>query len=227
MQITAEDMRLFDRHPLFSGVRAEARRQLVSDAIVRQFERGKILFHQGDPADRFFVVASGWVKLYRLSSAGEEVILHVFSAGESFADAAIFGAGTYPVTAEVIEAARLIEIPAQPFLQRLHDDPELAFNMLASLSAHMRALVEQVEQRSGRSAETRVGTFLLRLCHGHGGDARVRLPYEKFLVAARLGMRAETFSRSLARLRKIGVRVDGHDVIVPDVAKRRALITDD
>lgn len=198
--------------------------KLLRGARVVRVERGTTLFVQGEPADRLFAVLDGWVKLARESSAGQESVIGVFGRGESFAEAAAFQGGRFPVDAVVVERARLLVIPAQRFLDHLREQPEIAINILAAMSRHLRLLVQQVEQLSTRTTVERVAEFLLTLTTpGATTRADVPLPLDKALIAGRLGMRPETFSRALARLRLYGIEeVDGI-VRIGDVARLRRL----
>ncbi len=144
-------------------------------------------------------------------------MIAAFTRGESFAEAASFAEGVFPVSAEVVEEARLLVVPAASFTGRLHRNPELAVNMLGSRSRHLRGLVQQVEQRTVKSATQRLSAFLLKLCPDEHGSAAIDLPTEKALVAARLGMQPETLSRALAKLRAIGVETRERQVVIPDI----------
>jgi CRP-like cAMP-binding protein len=82
--------------------------------------------------------------------------------------------------------------------------------MLAAMSLHLHDLVQKVEQLSTRTALERVAGFLASLGRSGDGPLHIRLPHDKSLIAGRLGMRPETFSRALFRLRDYGVdEVDG------------------
>lgn len=197
--------------------------RLLRGARVTQVERGAALFVQGDPADRLFAVLDGWVKLVRESSAGQESVIGVFGRGESFAEAAAFQSGRFPVDAVVVERARLLVIPARRFLGHLREQPEIAFNILAAMSRHLRSLVQQVEQLSTRTAVERVAEFLLTLTEPGAAHADVPLPLDKALIAGRLGMRPETFSRALARLRNEGIDEVGGVIQVADLDRLRLL----
>lgn len=209
--------------PLFKGLVPDVLRALLQDASVRRYTRNTMLFLQGEPAERFYVVFDGWVKLFRETPDGHETVIAVFTRGESFAEAASFADGVFPVTAEVVEEARLLVVPNSSFLARLRENPELALNMLASMSHHLRGLIQQVEQRTVKSSTQRLSAFLLRLCTDDRPSAVISFPTEKALVAARLGMQPETLSRALAKLRAIGVETREREVIVPDVAALRRL----
>ena len=195
---------------LFNNLELATIAKLLQGARVVRAERGATLFVQGEPADRLFAVLEGWVKLVRETSAGQESVIGVFGRGESFAEAAAFQSGRFPVDAVVVERARLLVIPAQRFLGHLREQPEIAFNILAAMSRHLRSLVQQIEQLSTRTTVERVAGFLVSLAADEGGAAGLRLPLDKALIAGRLGMRPETFSRALARLRQHGIEeVDG------------------
>lgn len=225
LPIEGDDLRRLMRLPLLAGLAPEAVRALLAEAQLQLAERHTVLFHQGEPATRFYVLLDGWVKLHRTGRDGEESVIAVVARGESFAEAAIFASQRYPVTATVVADARLLAIPGPAFLGRLRADPELGINMLASMSRRLRGLVRQVEQLSTRSALERLAEFLLHLCPEPGeGGASLRLPLDKHLIAARLGMQPETFSRALARLRPLGVTSRGDRIEIADRAALRRIV---
>ena len=221
--LSSADLAALGRVPLFAGLPPAPLRDLLADTWVQVYPRGTILFNQDEPATRFFVVLAGWVKLYRATEDGEESVIAVLTRGESFAEAAIFDQGQYPVSATPAEDTRLLVVPAEPFLRRLNERADLALKMLAAMSRHLRRLVAQVEQLTLRSATERLAEFLVRLCPQPSGPAIIHLPLDKVLIAGRLGMQPETLSRSLAKLRAHGVGSKGGDVTVSDVAILRRL----
>ncbi len=218
--IGEEDEALLAALPLFKGMAPESLQMLLADAAVRRYARHHMLFLQGAPADRFYIVLEGWVRLFRVTPDGHETVIAAFTRGESFAEAAGFAEGVFPVNAQVAEDARLLVVPVSTFTRRLHRNPALAVNMLASMSRHLRDLVQEIEQRTVRSAPQRLGAFLLKLCPAQGA-ATIDLTTEKGLVAARLGMQPETLSRALAKLRAVGVTTRDRHVIVSDIGALR------
>jgi CRP-like cAMP-binding protein len=220
--LTADDLALIRRLPLFGGIDPPRLARLLASASVRLFGRNSRLFAQGEPADRFFVVLDGWVRLFRETLDGQESTIAVFGPGESLAEAAMLDAARYPVSGSVAGRARLLVVPAAGFLGEIRRDPELTLNLLASMARHLHRLVLQVEQLTSRSSVERVAGFLLHLCPPGAERAEIELPLDKSLIAARLGMQPETFSRSLARLRGDGVETAGSRVVVGDVRRLRA-----
>jgi CRP-like cAMP-binding protein len=210
------DIDVLVRVPLFAGLRARNLADLLAAASMRSFSRNALLFAEGDPARQFYVVLDGWVQLYRQTPDGRESMIALFARGESFAEAVMFLGGTFPVSGAVLDEARLLVIPADTFRRALESDNELCFKMMASMAVHLRRLVGQVEQLTVRSSSERVAEFLLKLAGEGAESAIVHLPYDKGLVAARLGMQPETLSRALAKLRSLGVETKGRRVAIRD-----------
>ena len=173
------------RDALVRRGRRGAARRLLAGAVARRYERNAILFLKGEPATRFFVVLEGWIRLFRETPEGQESTIGVFGPGESVAEAAMFDSGDYPVSCNVVARARLLTVPAGNFLEQIRQSPELALNLLGSMSRHLRRLVQQVEQLTSRSSLERLADFLLRLCPPGEPRAEVELPLDKGLVAAR------------------------------------------
>ena len=142
----AADWSVLKATALFSEMPAEDARTLIGNQSPRVYEKGVTLFRQGEPATAFFVIVSGWVKLYRITPDGIEVVLHVFTKAETFAEAAMFLGGRYPASAETVTPARLLRIEAAVFRARIHERPDLALSMLASASQQLKSLIGHIEQ---------------------------------------------------------------------------------
>lgn len=208
---------------LFQGVPPETIEELVKHCHQKNFKKGQALFEAGDTADSFFIILTGWVKLYRISREGEEAVIHIFGSGESFAEAAVFrDQRTYPVNAQAVTNVEIIEIPRSFFIQKIENDSKFALRMLASIASRQHYLVGQLEQVTTRTAPQRIGAFLLRFCkkdNVEDGTMIVNLPYDKSLVSMRLNIKPETFSRALAKLEPYGVELDGRKIILNDSYK--------
>lgn len=215
--MNAHDWQIVRSTPLFGTMPQETAQLLIGNQSVRAYEKGTVLFQQGQPADSFYVILDGWVKLFRITPEGDETVVGVFRRGESFAEAAMFIGGRYPVGAEVVTPARLLRVDGDVLVHRILDQPKLALSMLASASYHLKALVEQIEQIKLFSAPQRIADFLVRLCPVKEGSCSIELPYEKALLANRLGMKPESLSRALGKLRPLGVDVDREKVTIVDV----------
>lgn len=205
--------------PLFGTVPKEAAMRILDGLGPRGYDRGVLLFEQGTEADSFFVVLEGWVKIYRTTPEGHETVVTVFRRGEIFAEAAIFMGGRYPVSAETVTACRLLRVNGEKLRRVIFENPNLALSMLASASYHLKSLVEQIEQMKRMTGPQRLAEFLLRLCPGNEGACTVNLPFEKSLIANRLGMKPESLSRALGKLKPIGVSTERDAVSIDDIGK--------
>ncbi len=210
--------------PLFRHIGEAAVERLAEKCRAMVVERGQVIFTQGDPADAFYLVLEGWVKLYRLTSGGSEAVVTVLTRGESFAEPVMFLGGRYPVIAEAASAGRILRIEHTAFVQCLEHESDLAAAMLASIGRRAGELTQQIGTLKLLDAPRRVGEFFLRLLADNGDDGRIELPYEKVLIAARLGMTPESFSRALAALKKMGVTTNREVVTIGDTAKLRAFV---
>lgn len=215
--ISDADLDFLQRMQLFDHLSKEEVRQIAESAKVRRFDKAHHLFEQGDEARHFFAVLSGSVKIYRSTPQGEQAVIGVFGPGETFAEAAMFVGRRYPATGETIEESRLCLFERGAFEASITANPHLSLGMLGAISYHLHHMTLQVEQLKTRNAEQRLVDFLLGLCKTDTGACRITLPYEKSLIAARLGMRPESLSRNLAHLAGFGVQVKGEEVAIDDV----------
>lgn len=214
---TEEEKESINRSVLFKNVPDDITRKLLAQSQKCTIPRGKTLFIQGDCADRMFVVLKGWVKLSRISSSGDEVVLTVYSTGDSFGEAAALRAGLYPVSAEAVSDCHLMSIKASVILKALTTHPELAVAMLSCTFQHLHELVLQLEDMKALSGAKRLAAFLIALAPVDAGSCTFSLPYDKVLIAARLGMKPESLSRAFARLRDSGVIVSRNNVAISDI----------
>lgn len=222
MALSARDWDVVMRAPLFKAMGPAISRAMIADRLPRTYARGEQIFQQGDAADGFFCVIDGWAKLYRLREDGEEIVVAIFSAGETLAEAAMFLGGRYPASCEAVSPARILKIDATNLRRAVLAEPQLAFDMLAAASLRLRQLVDEIEQLKGRSAPQRIADFFVKLANCASGEAQIALPYEKALIASRLGMKPESFSRALGKLGELGVVVARESVMIRDVARLAA-----
>src|SRR5690606_38853646 len=167
--------------------------------------------------------ADGWVKLYRIAANGAEAVVGVMTRGQSFGEPIALRRAAYPVSATAATDCRLIALPAHAILDHLRARPEAAISILASTFLHLQGLVEQIEQLKARSGTQRVAEFLLDLCPEGADSANVTLPYDKILIAGRLGMKPESLSRAFARLRDHGVSISQTSANIASVQALREL----
>jgi CRP-like cAMP-binding protein len=220
---TDSDLEVVRRINVFRGLKPLVFERLTTPAVALTFKSGDTIFRQGDPAVSFFIVVEGWIKLYHITASGKEAVIYVFTKGESIAEAVAFTGQSYPAAAEAVSHARVVRIPAAHIIKCIRDTPDIAFVMIASTSLHLH--LEQVTQLKVQSAVQRVAEFLVGLCPLGKSPCTIALPYEKILIAGRLGITPESLSRAFAKLKDTGVEVHDLQVIVRDIDALRRVAT--
>src|SRR5512144_2866336 len=173
---TLDDLKAASQTTVLCGLNPRTVQTLLAPATVVELEPGDALFRQGEPAAAFFIVIDGWVKLYRITPAGDEAVLHVLTKGESFAEAVAFAGGRYPATASAATESRVVLISAHHVICCIREMPDIAIAMIASTSQHVHRLVQRVEQLSSQSGMQRVAEFLAGLCPNMDGSCTISLP---------------------------------------------------
>jgi CRP/FNR family transcriptional regulator len=172
--------------------------------LPKTLAKGDYLFHEGDPSHGFYIVQRGAINVHRVNAAGKEQVIHIFRAGESFAEGTLATEAGYPADARAVETSQVLLIQKAGFLALLRRQPELALRMLSSMSAHLRILVGQLEDLTLKDVETRLANWLIKRCPDPRSTKPVHIDLKmtKRVLAAELGTVSETFSRTLAKFRE-------------------------
>jgi CRP/FNR family transcriptional regulator len=188
---------------LFAGLPAEDLQQIAQITLVKTLEKGDYLFHEGTPSHGFYIVQKGAINVHRVNAAGKEQVIHIFRAGESFAEATLATEVGYPADARALEPSQVLLVRKAEFVALLKRQPALALRMLGSMSLHLRVLVGQIEDLTLRDVETRLANWLLKRCPDPASTQphTIELGMTKRVLAAELGTVSETFSRTLAKFR--------------------------
>ena len=211
--------------PLFAGLEAEDLKKIRAIGFPKLAKRKEILFTDGEEAKGFYVVLSGKVKIYKISPEGKEQILHIVSAPDAFAEAALFLEGTYPAFAEALSDCQLLFFPKRSFIQLIEKNPRLSINMIVTLCHYLKRFAVLVEELSLKEVSSRIAKYLLDLLLRSAKEGRspmeVELDLSKTQLALRLGTISETLSRTLAKMRAKGIiSVKGNRI---QVLNRQAL----
>ena len=190
-RLTAGDLQIITRVAVFRGLKSETVQHIIAPATAVMLRPHELVMRQADPATAFFILIDGWVKLYRSTSSGDETVIDIMTKGDSFAEAAAFTGSRYIATAEAVSEARVGRIPADHLVRCILGSPDIALAMIASISTHMHHLVQQIEQLKAQSGVQRVAEFLASLSLAKQGKCAIALPYDKVLIAARLGLTPE------------------------------------
>lgn len=209
---------------LFGELSEEQMNAVLSIMVEKHLKNGEMIFFEGDPADGFYMVAEGMVKIYKLSPDGKEQILHMFGPGEPFGEVPVFSGGVFPANAEAAKNSTLLFFPRKTFVALIIDNPYLALNMLAVLSKRLRHFTVQVENLSLKEVPARLAGYFLLLCEEQKNSEFVTLNISKGQLAGFLGTIPETLSRMLRKMSDQGlITVEGRTIRLKDYEGLTAL----
>ncbi len=207
---------LLERNLLFQRLSPAQLDRVARLAVTVSLDEGESLFEQQDAADRFYLLISGQVKLYRLSPNGGEKVIEVVNAGATFAEALMFmERPTYPVGAQAMAPTTLVSIDARDFVGMLKESVDTLLMLAADLSTRLHGLLRELNDLSLHSGTCRVATYFME--HEAAADGHFNLDLPKQVLASRLSIKPETLSRIMRSLCNAGlIEVEGSRVTIVD-----------
>ena len=200
---------LLRRCPLLAGLNEENLKSIRAIALPKQIRKKEVLFAEGEEARGFYVILSGKIKVYKVSPEGKEQILHVVSAPDSFAEAALFLEGRYPAFAEALVDSQLLFFRKRDFIRLIEKNPQLSINIIISLSQFLKKFASLIEELSLKEVSSRISKYLLdlslKLSKEGKSPQEVELDLSKTQVALKLGTISETLSRTLGKMKAKGI----------------------
>lgn len=211
--------------PLFRELDLAELETICAATDEQRVAAGTALFRRGDPCDGFYVIVFGRVKLALLAPARAEKVVEILGPGQSFGEPVMFLGKAHMLYAEVIAESLLLYIRSDAILDAIARNPELARRMLDAMSERLYRMVADIEAYTLKSATERVAGYLLASLPdeaGAGGPADVVLAASKSVLASRLSITREHFSRILHELSQAGlIRVSGRSIRILDPAALR------
>jgi CRP-like cAMP-binding protein len=209
------------RLPLFADFDAAELSLIAAGTNELHISRGQPVFHRGDPCHGFFSVVYGQVKLGFVSAQGNEKTIEIVGPGHSFGEALMFMERPYILNAHALGDTLLLHISKAAVFEELERNPAFARRMLAGMSRRVHSLISDVESYSLRSGSQRIVGYLLNA--QPPGEGRVLLSASKKLIASRLNLTPEYFSRVLHELVSRGlIALRGREVTILDQDSLRA-----
>jgi len=203
--------------PFFRNLSEDTIHELFKLSVLKTYKKGSLLFLEGEPASRIYVVLSGWVKVFKSSPSGDETVEQMLSTGNIVIETSVFTSEKYYSSAQISNEAELMSIPASIYRKILNKDLGLALNSLKYLSQTSRSYLNQLDNNRLKSSKERVGWFLLKQFIEQKNPNTILLPYEKTIIASLLDMKPETFSRSLKSFKTKGLSSEKHQIQIQDI----------
>lgn len=222
-----EDWATIRNSSLFSHLPEETVRRLVAGQSVRTYPKSSMLCEWSKPAETIFIILDGLVKVYRIGEDGSIAILAIHGVGRVLMLAEGLIGQPYSASAETVGPSRVLRLDAAALRSHIAADGKLAMRLLASAASQLRMLVAHIEELKTMTGSERLANMILNLVGTRSGSVQVTLPYEKQLIANRLGMTRESFSRAMSQLKAHGVSVTRDRLTIRDVARLRAFAMPD
>jgi len=208
--------------PLFEALTSEEIRGLALHVTRKKFQRGELLFAEGDSCTGLYLVASGKIRIFKLSASGREQILAVEGPGSSFAELPVFDGGNYPASASALEDTEVLFISRKDFQGFCRHHPEVGLKVIAVVGARLRRLVGIIEELSFTTVRQRLIAVILRLAQQSGVTSKAGITFGLKMtqqdLASELGTVRELVSRNLGRLQAEGfLEVHGRQIVVKDL----------
>ncbi len=216
--------------PLFASLTETEIHALAGRVSKKRLQRGELLFAEGDSCKGLYLVASGKIRIFKLSAAGREQVLALEGPGSSFAELPVFDGGNYPAAASASEDSELVFISRRDFQNFCREHPDVALKVIAVVGSRLRRLVGIIEELSFTTVRQRLIALLLQLAEADGTASKegIRLELTKSHqdFAAELGTVRELISRNLSRLQAEGfLEVEGRKLVVKDLAGLKRELT--
>ncbi len=205
------------RHHLFSKLTELQLNRVYQHSQIHKLAEGQLLFNQADKVTSFYMVLSGKIKLFRISPDGQEKIIEIVKHGEVFAEALMFtNQIDYPVSAAALSETIVISINAKNFQEMLWDSTATCLLLLGDMSFRLRKMVNEIDTLTLHSGTCRVASYLIQ--EMSEGQNSFKLDTAKNVIAARLSVKPETFSRIIKGLKNQGIlTIEGNSVTIHDI----------
>lgn len=192
--------------------------EIAEICTIRKFEKGYILFSEGDDALAMYILAEGRIDLVKTSPEGKEVLVRGVKKGDMFAEAAMFSGAMYPVTAITKVESTVMLFERRKLLALVRSHPEVSFKMLGVMSKLLRHLNELLAELSLGTVRGRISAYLLKRVEKEGMTFNIGIPKRE--LAFKLGTIPETLSRNFAKMAREGIiKIKADKITVKDVDK--------
>jgi len=209
---------------LFAGLSDQELAQIKQGIRQIELQEGEYLFKHGQQAERFFMLKEGHIKLLRLSFDGGEKVFEVISPGQTFAEAIMFMPNaSYPVTAQAINNSLLLAFENKALIEILKESSDTCFQIMFHMSKRLHMWINEIDHLTLQNATYRLLNYLLyQIPEEHKNAYEINFPIPKHVIASRLSMTPETFSRILKCLNKEGlIKVKGKMIQIPNIDRLR------
>jgi CRP/FNR family transcriptional regulator len=155
---------------VFQNLDPEELEMICEKSYAKFYQKGEVIFFENDSVKKLYLLINGKVKLSMLSAEGKEKVLTILQEGDIFGELSLFDEDPHPLTAEVLDDARLLIIPWQEMEKIIMERPSMAIKIIEALSKKTRLLTSQVRELVFQDAAGRLASLLSRLAEDFGRE---------------------------------------------------------
>jgi CRP/FNR family transcriptional regulator len=204
--VTGSPEDLLRTSPLFRRVTPPDRARIAAVTHLKRYDRGALIFAEGDPSDAFMTIVEGRVKVFKATPSGKEIILEIFGPGDPLGAVAVYDSVPLPASALALEATVCLTIARQDFFRLLEQHPALVRGLLSSLTLRLAELTRRLSEMTGGRVDARLARLFLKLADQIGvpdrGGIFVPMPLARQELADLIGTTIETTIRIMSRWQK-------------------------
>jgi len=214
------------RSPLFQGILPEELERLSRGMVSRRYRRNEVIFHEGDPGESLHVVVAGRVKITRESMEGEEAIVAIIGAGDTFGELVLLDGAVRSATATAIEPTETLTMTRAAFSSLVDVSDPFRWQLLGGIAHRLRRLTDQLAEVHFLDLTGRLALQLTRLAEesapGRETDIELRATLTQSDLAAMVGGTRQRVNQILGDFADEGlVAHDGGRLIVRDLERLR------
>lgn len=223
LKMNSREKNILAGTPLMAALGKPALQHMTEIATVVHFEARDILAREGDAAEYFYCVLTGYVRLFRLSRDGREADIRICGPGETFGECLLYLGPAYRYHIQAAETVTVARFELSKLRKLADEDRDIARFIMQSMAAHLVNIMDCVANDRLQTAPQRLAHYLLNSCPQNSASASIRLPFQKSLLAGKLGLAPEALSRAFSSLKRAGVTVRGRLILINDVSALRQI----
>ena len=208
---------------IFSSLKDKELKSIGELFEILEFNNNETVFHEGDPSDKFYILADGNVKIMKHSLGGKDIILEIMSPGDVFGGVAVLDNKPYPASAQAMEPSSVLRISRQNLFQTMEEYPILKLEIVKYFSDKLRDAHEMLKNIATERVERRIASLLLKLSEKVGVDdngyRKIDFPLTRQEISEMVGTTVETCIRTISKFQKQGmVKSSGGRIMINETS---------
>lgn len=221
LKMNMRDQNILLKSPFMERLSPPSQARMLGIAAIANYESRDVLFREGEQADYMFCVLTGYARLYRLNRDGREADIRVCGPGDVFAECQVAMGDRYRYNVQAAENLTVARFDLAKMRALAEQEKDVSRAIIECLTTNLLSTMDCIANDRLQTAPQRVAHYLLDHCPPNGVSASIRLPFQKSLLAGKLGLAPEALSRAFSSLKRAGVTVRGRTVVVNDVEALR------